>query len=146
MDWNPATIWWVAAGAAVAAELASGTFYLLMVAFGLAAGAIAAHLGANSTTQVLVAALLSGGATFLLYLTRSRQPRAAEARENHDVNIDIGESVSVDAWTAERTARVFYRGTTWIAHLAPGVPAHPGLHKVSGVEGNWLVLSPVDSA
>ena len=38
MDWNPATLGWVAAGAAVAAELATGTFYLLMVAFGLAAG------------------------------------------------------------------------------------------------------------
>ncbi len=42
------------------------------------------------------------------------------------------------------TARVRYRGSTWIAHLAAGAAAQPGLHRVSGVEGNWLVLSPID--
>ena len=45
MDISMATFWWVLAGAAVAVELATGTFYLLMIALGLAAGAIAAHLG-----------------------------------------------------------------------------------------------------
>ena len=45
MDWNSANIWWVAAGLMVAAELATGSFYLLMVAFGMVAGALAAHLG-----------------------------------------------------------------------------------------------------
>jgi membrane protein implicated in regulation of membrane protease activity len=41
MEFNPATVWWVVAGLAVAAELATGTFYLLMLAVGLAAGAVA---------------------------------------------------------------------------------------------------------
>ena len=36
MDVSAATGWWVAAGIAVAAELGTGTFYLLMMAFGLA--------------------------------------------------------------------------------------------------------------
>ena len=44
MDLNPSTFWWVAAGVAVAAELATGTFYLLMFALGLAAAALAATL------------------------------------------------------------------------------------------------------
>ena len=39
------TIWWLAAGAVVVAELLTGTFYLLMVALGLVAAALAAHLG-----------------------------------------------------------------------------------------------------
>ena len=39
MDVSPATVWWVVAGAAVAVELATGTFYLLMIALGLAAAA-----------------------------------------------------------------------------------------------------------
>ena len=42
------TIWWLCAGAAVAVELLTGTFYLLMLATGLAAAAVAAHLGAGS--------------------------------------------------------------------------------------------------
>ncbi len=144
MDWNPATWWWLAAGVAVAAELATGTFYLLMVAFGLSAGALAAHLGLGSTAQIVVAAVVSGGATALWYLKRSRYPATLAARENRDVNIDIGEQIRVDGWTPERTAKVVYRGSTWIARLAPEADARPGLHQVSGVEGNWLVLSPIN--
>ena len=38
------TLWWLLAGGIVAAELLTGTFYLLMLALGVAAAAIAAHL------------------------------------------------------------------------------------------------------
>ena len=51
MDLSAATGWWVAAGIAIAAELGTGTFYLLMIAFGLAAAAIAAHLGLSLPAQ-----------------------------------------------------------------------------------------------
>ena len=43
MYWTGATVWWIAAGLLVVAELASGTFYLLMLALGAGAGALAAH-------------------------------------------------------------------------------------------------------
>ena len=35
------TIWWLLAGITVAVELVTGTFYLLMIALGLAAAALA---------------------------------------------------------------------------------------------------------
>ena len=143
MDFSIAALWWVAAGVAVAAELATGTFYLLMIALGLGAGAIAAHLGFGVTAQVIVAALLGGGATAVWHWRRAQQPQSAPARENRDVNLDIGERVHVDAWGPDRTARVHYRGSAWTARLAPGAPAVAGLHLVSAVEGNWLVLTPV---
>src|SRR3954464_4884473 len=63
MDLSNASVWWVAAGVAVAAELGTGTFYLLMIALGLVAGAIAAHLGLGAEMQLLVAAIVGGGAT-----------------------------------------------------------------------------------
>ena len=56
MTLSAATLWWVAAGIAVAAELATGTFYLLMIALGLGAGAVAAHAGLSATWQVTAAA------------------------------------------------------------------------------------------
>ena len=34
MDLSSPTLWWLLAGALVAAELATGTFYLLMLALG----------------------------------------------------------------------------------------------------------------
>jgi membrane protein implicated in regulation of membrane protease activity len=143
MDFSIATLWWVAAGIAVAAELATGTFYLLMIALGLGAGAIAAHLGFAVSAQVIIAALIGGGATAFWHWRRFRQPRSAPARENRDVNLDIGERVNVAAWAADLTARVQYRGSTWTARLAPGAVAAPGEHLVTAVEGNWLVLSPL---
>src|SRR6188474_2810479 len=62
MDWSNATWWWVATGVLVAAELATGTFYLLMMAIGTAAAALSAHAGAGFTGQLVAAALIGGGA------------------------------------------------------------------------------------
>jgi len=145
MDLSAATLWWVAAGVAVAAELATGTFYLLMIALGLAAGAVAAHLGLGGTAQVVVAALVCAFTTATWHWRRARAPRSAPAAQNRDVNLDIGERVHVDAWGADRTARVPYRGSLWTARLQPGAPALAGPHRVAAVEGNWLVLAPADA-
>jgi membrane protein implicated in regulation of membrane protease activity len=142
MDLSAATFWWVAAGIAVAAELATGTFYLLMIALGLAAAAVAAHLGLGSTAQIVIGALVAGGATALWHWHRASQPRSAPARENRDVNLDIGERVHVTHWADDRTARVHYRGSHWTARLQDGADAAPGEHVVVAVEGNWLVLAP----
>ena len=142
MNLSTATFWWVAAGVVVAAELATGTFYLLMMALGLAAAAIAAHLGMSLNGQIIAAALVGGGSTALWHWHRARQPRSAPAHENRDVNLDIGERVHVKQWGADRTTRVEYRGSSWTARLAPGASASPGEYRVQAVEGNWLVLAP----
>ncbi|MFT3665669.1 NfeD family protein [Piscinibacter sp.] len=143
---SAATLWWVAAGVAVAAELATGTFYLLMIALGLAAGALAAHLGLAPSAQVVVAALVAAAATALWHFKRARHPRSAPAASNRDVNLDIGERVLVEAWGSDGTARVSYRGTQWTARLAPGAARTAGEHRVAAVEGNWLVLAPDSSS
>lgn len=142
MTFAASTFWWVAAGAAVAVELATGTFYLLMIALGLAAAAIASHVGLAAAGQVVVAALVGGGATAVWHLRRARSPRAAAACENRDVNLDIGAHVHVHAWSADGSTRVAYRGTSWPARLQPGSAAAGGVHTVVAVEGNWLVLAP----
>ena len=142
MDLSSATFWWVAAGVAVAAELATGTFYLLMIALGLAAAAIAAHLGLSSSLQIVCAAVVGAVATALWHFKRASHPRSAPAASNRDVNLDIGEAVQVTVWAADGTARVQYRGTQWTARLQPGAPQLTGAHRVTAVEGNWLVLAP----
>ena len=146
MDLSAATVWWVLAGVAVAAELTTGTFYLLMVALGLAAAAVAAHLGLAIGPQLVVAAVVGGGATALWHWRRASQPRSKPARENRDVNLDIGELVHVAAWEADGTARIPYRGSTWTARLVPGAVPAPGPHRVTAVEGNWLVLAPAPAS
>ena len=145
MDISASTFWWVAAGVAVAAELTTGTFYLLMVALGLAAAAIAAHLGAAFGTQILSAGIVGGGATAAWHWRRAHQPHSLPAHLNRDVNLDIGERVNVAAWDSDGTARVQYRGSTWTAKLQPGAAPRAGMHHVTAVEGNWLVLAPNSS-
>jgi membrane protein implicated in regulation of membrane protease activity len=137
-------MWWVLAGILVAVELAIGTFYLLMIALGLAAAAVAAHLGMPLPGQIATAAVIGGGATALWHWRRYRNPRSAPASSNRDVNLDIGAHGQVDEWAADRTTGVSYRGAGWPARLAPGATPTAGQHEVVAVEGNWLVLSPLD--
>ena len=140
MDLSGATGWWIVAGVLVAAELATGTFYLLMLALGAAAAAIAAHLGLAFNGQLLVAALVGGGAVATWHYMRSRQPAAAPAGENRDVNLDIGETVQVTGWNSDGTAQVNYRGASWAArHAGHGVP-QPGAFVIRAIEGSRLLL------
>jgi membrane protein implicated in regulation of membrane protease activity len=146
MDWNTSTMWWLAAGALVAAELATGTFYLLMVALGCVAGAVTAHAGLAPTAQMVVAALLGAGATTVLYLRRRRQPDAAPAESNRDVNLDIGQAVHVSHWAHDGSARVQYRGASWAVRFAgSGAPA-AGEHVIVALNGNELRVTPAAAA
>ncbi len=142
MNWSVPTLWWLAAGVLVAAELATGTFYLLMVALGVAAGALSAHAGLEGTTQMVVAALVGAGATVAWHLLRARSPKSAPVESNRDVNLDIGQTVHVPAWLPDGTARVAYRGAQWQVRLAPGATAASGDHTIVAVHGTELLLAP----
>ena len=139
------TIWWLLAGGAVAIELATGTFYLLMICLGFAAAAIAAHLGVPITGQLLAAAIVGGGAVALWHWQSSRKPKAEPASSNRDVHIDIGEPVQVDKWNTDGTATVKYRGATWTAILStPSADVADvqltGLVRIKELIGNRLVI------
>ena len=140
MDWSGATGWWVAAGVLVAAELAIGTFNLLMLALGMMAGALAAHAGLALPGQLVLAALVGGGAVVAWRLKRGRNPKAEPAASNRDVNMDIGSRVHVDRWNPDGSARVHYRGTQWdVRYQGAGEPG-AGDYTVRALDGNCLLL------
>jgi membrane protein implicated in regulation of membrane protease activity len=145
MDGHASTLWWVATGALVAAELATGTFYLLMVALGAVAGALCAHLGLAAPAQLAVAAVVGGAATLAWHLKRRAEPAPGPLSANPDVNIDVGSEVQVAQWQPDGTTRVSYRGASWAArHAGEGVAPAPGPHRIVAVEGgNRLVLAPL---
>ncbi|MED5621681.1 NfeD family protein [Ideonella sp. BN130291] len=146
MDSNAATLWWVVAGVLVAAELATGTFYLLMLALGAAAGALAAHAGAGLPSQILTAAVLGGAATSLWHWRRRQQPGTAPASANRDVNLDIGERVHVAAWNPDGSAHVQYRGARWTVAYGGQDTPQPGDHFIVAMDGNRLVVAPTRPA
>ena len=137
------TIWWLLTGTAVAVELLTGTFYLLMLAIGLAAGAVAAHAGAPLTVQLVTAAAIGGGAVGAWHLKRGKQPRAAAASANRDVNMDVGETLHIEAWNADGTASAKYRGANWAVVAAEGAPQVTGTYRVREVIGNRLVVEKI---
>lgn len=141
MDWSASTGWWVAAGALVALELASGTFYLLMLALGAAAAALAAHAGLAGSSQIVVAALVGGGATAVWHAKRASAPRSAPPSSNPDVQIDLGQRVHVGAWNADGSARVQYRGASWAVRFAGDGEPLPGDHVIVEVNGNQLSVA-----
>jgi membrane protein implicated in regulation of membrane protease activity len=137
------TIWWLLTGTAVAVELVTGTFYLLMLTIGLAAGAIAAHAGGSIPAQLVAAAIVGGGAVGAWHLQRGKRPAEPGASSNRDVNMDIGEVVQVDAWNPDGTATIKYRGANWTVIAAPGAAQATGPHRVREVVGTRLVVEKI---
>jgi len=134
------TLWWIAAGGLIAVELVTGTFYLLMISCGLIAAALAAHAGLDMTWQWAAAALVGGGSVLLWRSVKKSRPAAARASANHDVNLDIGETVHVQQWADDGRCSVKYRGALWDASLLEGETAHSGAFTIVEVIGSRLIL------
>ncbi len=139
------TLWWLAAGILVAAELTTGTFYLLMLAGGLAAGAVAAHAGLAATPQVVIAAGVGGGAVLAWHFLRPRAAAGQDAGTNPDVNLDIGETVQVESWLPDGSTHIKYRGAQWLAVPREGSPRATGAHRIVEVRGSQLILEKIAS-
>ncbi|WP_426078848.1 NfeD family protein [Janthinobacterium sp. PSPC3-1] len=137
-DW---TGWFIAGGLVLILELFSGTFYLLMIAIGMSAGALAALAGANGPLQGLCAAVVGVAATLLLRRSRSRFGKAArrDAAQDPNVNLDIGQSVAVAHWV-DGVARVMYRGALWDVELMPGSDTQAGQYTIRAVRGSRLIV------
>jgi membrane protein implicated in regulation of membrane protease activity len=143
-EMEASTFWWVAAAGLVIAELLTGTIYLLAIATGGVAGALAAHAGAGLTMQILIAAAVGTATTLLWHFSKARKNRASsvQANANADVNQDIGAQVMVDSWQADGTAQVQYRGAQWSV-ISSGAPQGTGLHRVTQVQGNRFVVEKI---
>jgi membrane protein implicated in regulation of membrane protease activity len=136
-DWM---VWLAAAGVLIVLELFTGTFYLLMMALGLAFGALAAWLGVAMPMQTLVAAVVGVVATSLLHRSRLGRPPIVDAARDKNVNMDIGQRLAVDAWH-DGHARVMYRGALWDVDLGPGAQPAAGDFRIVEVQGSRLIVA-----
>ena len=136
---GPMTVYWmwlIAAALLVAAELVTGTFYLLAIGIAVALGGLAAWLGASLPVQFGIAGFL--GVALTIAAHRWRLARASPPLLQ---SFDFGQAVKVETWNANGTARVAYRGSTWDAELAaPDVPHAETLYIV-GIRRSVLLLS-----
>lgn len=122
------TLWAVLTGSALIIEMLTGTFYLMGVALGGAAGLLAAAVGAPVAAQVMVFAVLT--AASLILAMRCKRPAGKP------LQADVGQDVEVLKRNADGSFRVAYRGTEWDAVLegpAPTVaPTHLTITRIAG--------------
>ena len=129
-------VWWILAAVLIGIELIVGTFYLLAVGIAVALGGVAALLGADKPMQFVVAAVLG-----VVLTIAAHRFRLAKALPPLAAPLDVGQSVRVQRWNADGTARVAYRGSDWDAELAvPDTPRAETMYIV-GTRANVLLLS-----
>ena len=129
-------LWWILATILIGAELATGTFYLLAAGIAFAFGGAAAFAGASPPLQLLIAGILAVVGTVIAHRWRHRQGEAPALP-----GLDIGQSVRVDAWHPDGTARVEYRGTQWDGVLASDETPRRHTMYIVATRGSTLVLS-----
>ena len=127
--------WWALAAVLVGAELLTGTFYLLAVGVGFAAGGVAAWVGASVPVQFVVGGAVAVAGTVAAH--RWRQKRALPP----DTSLDVGQSVRVLDWKPDGVARVSYRGTQWNAELADAGGTRQETMYIVGTRGSTLVIA-----
>jgi membrane protein implicated in regulation of membrane protease activity len=141
-DW---IYWIVAAGILIIVEITTGTFYLLMIALGLAAGGAVAWLDYDLSWQLVAAAAVGVAATLALHFSRFGTKKRIDPARDVNVNIDIGRTVTVTEWRIESgrrpTARVSYRGAQWDVDLADGEEASGGVFTICALHGSRLVVT-----
>jgi membrane protein implicated in regulation of membrane protease activity len=138
-------VWFALAAVVVILEMFTGTFYLLMIGIGLAAGGLAALAGTGSALQFIIAAIAGICATYLLRRSKLGKWHKSDTARDPNVNLDIGQTLTIEQWhngTGDlSTARAMYRGAMWDVQLAQGAVARPGLFVIREIQGSRLIVS-----
>jgi membrane protein implicated in regulation of membrane protease activity len=132
---NDYWVWWILATLLVGAELLTGTFYLLAVGIAFAFGGLAAWLGAPLALQMITAGVLAVIGTILANRWRRKSGDTPALPD-----LDIGQSVRVEAWQPDGTARVVYRGTRWNGVLRSAATPRRDTMYIVATRGSTLVL------
>lgn len=132
-------VWFIAAFVLIAAELMSGTLYLLVICVGAGAAGVVALLGAGTGAQLAVASAISLAGIAVLKLWR----RGGKSDGAAPLSFDAGQPVEVLEQRGDGALRVAYRGTQWDAKLEGGAGAAVGARLVIvEVRGNTLIVRP----
>jgi membrane protein implicated in regulation of membrane protease activity len=124
----------------VIAELLTGTFYLSCW-LGAIAGALCAHFGLGTSSQIVAAALL-GSVPSSSLLCCASAARELPASSNRDVNMDVGETVVVEQWNTDGTAQSAIAappGPSWDARA----PCHSRPAPRGRSHGNRLLVDKI---
>ncbi len=130
------TLWFMLALALLGVEMATGTFYMLVLSGAVALGGVAALAGWELHTQLSLAGI--AGVAGIVMLRRLRKSHPADAA---NIGIDIGQPVRVVSWNEDGTARVQYRGAEWDAEPESTHTPHEATLYIKAMQGSKLILT-----
>lgn len=129
-------VWWVLAAVLIGVELTIGTFYLLAVGFAFIVGGVVAWFGASASLQLAV-----GGALSVVGVVIAHQWRLRRALPPPQASLDLGQTVRVQTWREDGSARVDYRGTQWDAEVVDPQGARHETMVIVGTRGSTLLIA-----
>lgn len=132
----PYVYWFLLALGLVVLELATGTFYMLVLSLALGVGGFAALFGLSSSMQFTLSAMV--GVIGTLVLRRARRGKMAAAS---DQSLDIGQPVHSVNWREDGSGRALYRGTEWDAELESIDMPREGALYIKALRGSTLILT-----
>lgn len=141
MDTYSTYAWLIIAGVLVATEIATGTFYLLMLAIAAVATWLAERMGASFLAQTSVFLIVSIVLCFLVHQYR----RKLHLTEPHNIanDLDAGELVNVSNWQ-NGVGSTHYRGANWQVTLINPQDSHvDGTYQIVRFEGNRLLVKSI---
>ncbi len=130
--------WFLMALVMLGLEMASGTFYLLVLSISMMLGGSAAYYGVSLEVQLIVCTL---GVVFGVLILRKLKP--GQIKGGNSASLDIGQPVQVLTWHQNGSARVFYRGTEWDAELDSADIPRDGALFIVAVRGSVLILTNI---
>lgn len=128
--------WFLLALVLIGLEMATGTFYLLVVAIAMAVGGLAALLTLSLAWQLLLSALTVIAGTIIV-----RRWKTTQSHEAASADLDAGQPVQVLKWQENGAARVFYRGAEWDAEAEQSDMPREGTLYIKAIRGSRLILT-----
>ena len=132
----PYVYWFLLALVLLALEMATGTFYMLVLSIALGVGGIVALLGLNLPLQLTFSAVTGIAGTVILRRAKFGRPDTASSH-----GLDIGQLVQPLTWHDDGSLRVFYRGAEWNAEFeSADMPRDQALY-IKAMRGSTLILT-----
>ena len=130
------TYWFLLALILLGLEMATGTFYLLMLSIAMAMGGLSALFSTSMTWQLTLCALTVIAGTLVLRRWKNSQPS-----EVTGTSLDVGQPVQLLTWLDNGTARVSYRGAEWDAEPESADMPRDGAYYIKELRGSSLILT-----
>jgi len=128
--------WFLLALLLLGLEMATGTFYLLMLSIAMVVGGLAAMLALSMIWQLSLCAL-----AVILGAIILRRWKKGQVNEVAGASLDVGHPVQVQTWHENGSVRVLYRGAEWDAEPESADMPRDGTFYIKAVRGSSLVLT-----